>query len=217
MQILLILIRSRTSGPLTLSWQRSLSYRNQFIDLQSKSIDWFLYDKGIRHERVNLKLCIRIINRYLHNYHQTAIQREVPPSGISNSLNVNWIFFVDCKFVVINFSRRPFIRHGIPSAKNILYMSNRIFIVSSNVGIPPSSLGKQIQRYTNSFQSSGLWKILEWPPFFLRNIIKHICDLIAVRMVIDIIGPHIIGPQRFLGRWNDFQSLRRTYHSSTSV
>ena len=217
MQILLILIRSRTSGPLTLSWQRSVSYRNQFIDLQSKSIDWFLYDKGIRHERVNLKLCIRIINRYLHNYHQTAIQREVPPSGISNSLNVNWIFFVDCKFVVINFSRRPFIRHGIPSAKNILYMSNRIFIVSSNVGIPPSSLGKQIQRYTNSFQSSGLWKILEWPPFFLRNIIKHICDLIAVRMVIDIIGPHIIGPQRFLGRWNDFQSLRGTYHSSTSV
>ena len=98
-----------------------------------------------------------------------------------------------------------------------IYMSNRIFIVSSNVGIPPSSLGKQIQRYTNSFQSSGLWKILEWPPFFLRNIIKHICDLIAVRMVIDIIGPHIIGPQRFLGRWNDFQSLRRTYHSSTSV
>ena len=195
MQIPLILIRSRTSGPLTLSWRRSLSYRNQSIDLRS----------------------IRIINRYLHNYHQTAIQRDVPPWGISNSLNVNWIFFVGCKLVVINFSRRPFIRHGIPSAKNILDMSDRIFIVSSNVGIPPSSLGKQIQIYTNSFQSSGLWKILEWPPFFLRNIIKDICDLIAVRMVIDIIGPHIIGPQRFLGRWNDFQSSRRTYHSSTSV
>ena len=37
---------------LTLSWQSSLSYRNQFTDLQSKSMDWFLYDRGLRHERV---------------------------------------------------------------------------------------------------------------------------------------------------------------------
>ena len=28
--------------PLTLSWQRSLSYKNHYIDLQSKSMDWFL-------------------------------------------------------------------------------------------------------------------------------------------------------------------------------
>ena len=28
---------------LTLSWRRSLLYRKQSIDLQSKSIDWFLY------------------------------------------------------------------------------------------------------------------------------------------------------------------------------
>ena len=27
----------------TLSWRMSLSYRNQSIDLQSKSVDWFLY------------------------------------------------------------------------------------------------------------------------------------------------------------------------------
>ena len=32
---------------LTLSWRRSLSYRNQSIDL-----DWFLYDNGLRRERV---------------------------------------------------------------------------------------------------------------------------------------------------------------------
>ena len=37
---------------LTLSWRRPLSYRNQFIDLRSKSMDWFLYDNGLRHERV---------------------------------------------------------------------------------------------------------------------------------------------------------------------
>ena len=37
---------------LTLSWRSPLSYRNQSIDLGSKSMDWFLYDNGLRHERV---------------------------------------------------------------------------------------------------------------------------------------------------------------------
>ena len=30
----------------------SLLYKNQSIDLQSKSMDWFLYDRDLRHERV---------------------------------------------------------------------------------------------------------------------------------------------------------------------
>ena len=38
---------------LTLSWRRPLSYKNQFFDLLRKSVDWFLYDNGLRHERVN--------------------------------------------------------------------------------------------------------------------------------------------------------------------
>ena len=38
------------------SWWRSLLYRNQSIDLQRKSMDWFLYDRGLRHERVKWKL-----------------------------------------------------------------------------------------------------------------------------------------------------------------
>ena len=29
---------------LILSWRRSLSYKNQSIDLKSKLMDWFLYD-----------------------------------------------------------------------------------------------------------------------------------------------------------------------------
>ena len=41
------------NGP-TLSWRRSLSYKNQFTDLQSTSLVWFLYDRGLLHERVNL-------------------------------------------------------------------------------------------------------------------------------------------------------------------
>ena len=38
---------------LILSWRRSLSYRNQSIDWLCKSIDWFLYDRNLWHERVN--------------------------------------------------------------------------------------------------------------------------------------------------------------------
>ena len=37
---------------LTLSWRRLLPYINQSIDLQSKSMDWFLYGNGLRHERI---------------------------------------------------------------------------------------------------------------------------------------------------------------------
>ena len=40
---------------LTLSWKRPISYRKQSIDLLDKSMDWFLHDIGLRHERVNLK------------------------------------------------------------------------------------------------------------------------------------------------------------------
>ena len=39
---------------LTLSWRRPLSYRNQSIDLLPKSVDWFLYDNGLRHKRVKM-------------------------------------------------------------------------------------------------------------------------------------------------------------------
>ena len=38
---------------LTLSWRRQLSYRNESIGLQSKSMDWFLYDNGLCHMRVD--------------------------------------------------------------------------------------------------------------------------------------------------------------------
>ena len=43
---------------LTLSRRRQLSCRNQSNDLHSKSIDWFLYDNGPRHERVIRRLNI---------------------------------------------------------------------------------------------------------------------------------------------------------------
>ena len=46
---------------LHLSWRSSLLSRSQSIDFQNKSMDWFLYDKNLRHERVNALLlaCIQ--------------------------------------------------------------------------------------------------------------------------------------------------------------
>ena len=45
-------ISNRSHRTLTPSWWRPLSYTNQSIDLRSKLMDWFLYDNGLRHERV---------------------------------------------------------------------------------------------------------------------------------------------------------------------
>ena len=51
---------------LTLSWRRPLSYRNQSIDSESKSMDWFLYDKDLRHERVNETFFAKIVNAFFY-------------------------------------------------------------------------------------------------------------------------------------------------------
>ena len=62
---------------LTLSWRRPLSYRNQFIDLPCKSLDWFLYDNGFRHERVNDKSIYTIAPIYSNSYqYSTAFASE---------------------------------------------------------------------------------------------------------------------------------------------
>ena len=54
---------------LTLSWRMPLSYRNQSIDLLRKSMDWFLYDNGLRHERIKWKSQGKF--KRLKTYHRT--------------------------------------------------------------------------------------------------------------------------------------------------
>ena len=63
-----IFIKTNYYTSLTLSWRRPLSYRNQSnqsIDLRSKSMDWFLYDNGLRQERVKLIIFLISINLFL--------------------------------------------------------------------------------------------------------------------------------------------------------
>ena len=62
---------------LTLSWRRPLSYRNQSVDLRSKSMGWFLYDNGLHHE---------MVKRYGHNMtmHSALFWAETLDTGIHN-------------------------------------------------------------------------------------------------------------------------------------
>ena len=65
-----------SSTSLTLSWPRPLSYRNQSINLLRNSMDWLLYDNGLRHERVKhvpiailskQGLCVQILEKKVNN------------------------------------------------------------------------------------------------------------------------------------------------------
>ena len=70
---------------LTLSWRRQISYRKQSIDLLRKSMDWFLYDIGLRHERVKIKKYNQIKihkNRTMYIYSSCLSNRETPSTGL---------------------------------------------------------------------------------------------------------------------------------------
>ena len=63
---------------LTISWRRYLLYRNQSLDLQSKSMDWFLYDRNFRHERVKLShfFQIKISNINICCLYESNIEKQ---------------------------------------------------------------------------------------------------------------------------------------------
>ena len=78
---------------LTLSWRRPISYRNQSIDLLCKSVDWFLYDIGLRHERVKSekrfpgKLCCYQKKLSHCKDHRTVYKKSLNFSNIINEFN----------------------------------------------------------------------------------------------------------------------------------
>ena len=81
---------------LTLSCRRFVSYRNQFVGLQSKLMNWLLYDSDLRHKRIKyteqnkLTLGTCLILDWIRNY------------ILSYSL-INWLFcsFVDIFFICL--------------------------------------------------------------------------------------------------------------------
>ena len=53
---------------LTFSVARSISYTNRFINVHWKSMDWFLYDRDLRHETVitSFRVNFHTINQVFH-------------------------------------------------------------------------------------------------------------------------------------------------------
>ena len=70
---------------LSLSWRRLLSYRNQSTDLLRKSADWFLYDNGLRHERVNDATCQKMLLPSSWNVNDYVAQSYSKYAGVDGS------------------------------------------------------------------------------------------------------------------------------------
>ena len=68
-------VESFKMSVLTLSWHRSLPHRNPPIDLQSKSMDWFLYDMDLHHEKVKGHF-LRIFRMHAYKFTKQEIQNS---------------------------------------------------------------------------------------------------------------------------------------------
>ena len=89
---------------LTLSWRRPLSYRNQSIHLQSKSVHCFLYDNGLRHERVNANIkhqsCGKKINFPYTLFHMFWLRQKLTLKSLL--LWLVWFVVINYPFLVQN-------------------------------------------------------------------------------------------------------------------
>ena len=85
-----------TKVRLTLSWRRPLSYRNQSIDLRSKSMDWFLYHNGLRHERVKSQSTCPFQIKTLKMFQYTIRKRAI------SVLDCNIVVYILIKLFDIN-------------------------------------------------------------------------------------------------------------------
>ena len=77
------LIEASKVHMLTLLWRRPLSHRNQSINLLCKSMDWFLYDNGLRHEGVKYLIMVKnkvdwIIPGILLRFYPEILSRFYP-------------------------------------------------------------------------------------------------------------------------------------------
>ena len=84
---------------LTISWWRCVLYRNQSIDLLSKLMEWFLYDRDLHHERVNHSsgiIRMRILNWlrcwYFHSSGRNALSKmtKINKKIISKTREWSW-------------------------------------------------------------------------------------------------------------------------------
>ena len=81
---------SAALGTLTISRRRYLSYRNQSNYLLCKSMDLFLYDRDLRHERVQRKETLMLkVNDVQNNTHCSMSAMEIPEICMKYLFKVN--------------------------------------------------------------------------------------------------------------------------------
>ena len=93
---------------LTLSRRRPLSYRNQSIDLLRKSMDWFLYDNGLRLERVKM-----ILSRHKTKWHQLKLPKGYIKATIS--ILCMFIHVYDVIYLEIQFNYSKLCNLNLPA------------------------------------------------------------------------------------------------------
>ena len=115
----------------TLSWRRPLSYRNQSIDW-SKSMDWFLYDNGLHHERVKDPIVImKEIMSWLFKvpivtvayYSWSTMPDQTIKNGLKDQIAPNKIFFWKTTNKIFLSLFAPFI---LQNFKNFLKLLSRV-------------------------------------------------------------------------------------------
>ena len=74
-----------------LSWRKSLSYKNQSIDLLFKSMDWFLYNRDLCNERNKVIIIIIIIIIIIHLCFHDFILRCLFIMVFNTCRRQNWI------------------------------------------------------------------------------------------------------------------------------
>ena len=121
----------------------ALSYRNQSIDLLWKSMVWFLYDRDLRHERVNRQSVTKIVRKkcYLTIFHFsrhpifTYLSVFIPKAGEYGPENTSYLdtFHVvlisdlmsmsDC--VTLHSIMNIIAENGVITTKNITTLADR--------------------------------------------------------------------------------------------
>ena len=77
-----------------------MSYRNQSIDLQSKSMDWLLYDIGLRHEKVKYLKRLSKTNDFNGNFVGVKLIANSMPSIMIYFSSNSWFLVLKLPYTV---------------------------------------------------------------------------------------------------------------------
>ena len=127
----------------TRSWWKFILYRNQSIDFQSKSIDWFLFNRNHRHERVNRPKSVRKAECFL--MFSRGSKGKMGRKGLRRIFNLKYVHRL------IFFSTIPFsIFHGVLHIIPEIYRPTNIYMFKINI----ETLEKGVEQFNNFYYNN---------------------------------------------------------------